>query len=141
MSIDEIIERFPFRLKIEAVAPWECPKSGWIFSRQRYRLIAPFHFRSRILNKTVIVPTGYESDFASVPLFLPRFVLDDDSPEILYPSVIHDKLCDDAAKSDNYSKNRKNADLVLAEAMEVVGSNELKRVVAYAGVRIGAWIK
>lgn len=96
-----------------------------------YELAFPLVYYSAVLSREIIVPTGFKTDLASVPLglwnILPR------SGRYDRAAVIHDYL---------YQHNgctREEADSVLNEAMKVLAVNGLKLRLIYAGVKVGGW--
>lgn len=97
-----------------------------------YTLFAPLVYDSAHLNRTVIVPTGFRTDLASIPRvlwsILPPFGSYSDA------AVVHDFL---------YQFNgidRHDADQVLNEAMEVCQVGRWKRWTIYSGVVLGGWV-
>lgn len=83
---------------------------------------------------TIIVPAGFQTDFASVPRIMWSLV--DKLSTQAWPSVIHDYL---------YGTNRygrKWADAVFLEALRDSGAGWMTRWACWAGVRMGgtkAW--
>jgi hypothetical protein len=99
-------------------------------SAQLYQLVDDFIFDSEIVGR-VTVPAGFVTDFASVPTASKWFV-DDDSPQILFASVIHDHLYSPHASVDC---TRSQADAVLAEGMALCGASYFQRKVILLAVR------
>jgi hypothetical protein len=62
----------------------------------------------------IVVPSGFETNFASVPSFA-KVYIDDDDYEIRSPSVVHDYLY--SKRSFRLGYSRKEADSLLREAM------------------------
>lgn len=81
--------------------------------------------------KTVDVPRGFSTDFASVPFFL-WFILPKWG-KYGNAAVIHDFLYYDQSIS------RHAADDIFAEAMTVLEVPFWKKFLLYAGVRLGGW--
>lgn len=96
--------------------------------RQLWQVIDDdFVYQSDIAKQSIIVPSGFVTDFASIP----QVCLSIFGEIAQRPSVIHDFL---------YSKTlitRAMADAVLLEAMEITGVSWLQRKLIYTGVRIG----
>jgi hypothetical protein len=96
-----------------------------------YLLVTPLVYDSALLNRTLIVPVGFETDLASVPRPLWNIL----PPFGSYSSaaVVHDFL---------YKFNgvtRQQADAVLNEAMQVQKVGHWTRWTIWAGVRAGGW--
>lgn len=99
----------------------------------RFEVISPLVYQSDAAKRTITVPDGFVTDFASIPQalwnVLPPIGGYDEA------AVVHDYL---------YSKftndmDRSTADHVLDEAMCVLGVSAWKRKLIYAGVRVGGW--
>lgn len=80
---------------------------------------------------TIIVPGGFETDFASVPRFLLTYVLTGNTAHA--PAVVHDYLY----RKAGWTVTRKQADDVFLEAMKATGVPGWRRWLMYAGVRAG----
>lgn len=92
----------------------------------------PFRYASD-LQGLITVPIGFYTDFASVPRWMPlMYALVGDTAHA--PAVIHDWLYYSA-----FVPNRKDADLVLLEAMRVWGMSAWRCQTIYWGVRLGGW--
>lgn len=96
-----------------------------------FTLLRSLSYDSDILGRTVVVPAGFQTDYASIPWLLWGPL----PPVGRYDraAVIHDYL---------YRFNgcsRKEADLTLLEAMRWLDVNKLQRAAIYAGVRAGGW--
>ena len=81
---------------------------------------------------TIHVPAGFETDFASIPRLLWRWMPRTDK-RIGKPSIIHDYIY----RSPSIDFTRQQADHELREAMACVGANAFDRNLVYAAVRIG----
>ena len=82
----------------------------------------------------IIVPEGFETDFASVPRIPVFYILFGDRAH--RESVIHDYLY----RSDSFpSVSRGQADNVFLEAMRCRGKRFFVRYAMYWGVRAGGW--
>ncbi len=90
-----------------------------------------FRYRSDADGRTFTVPTGFFTDFASVPrIGIIYAMLGDTAHE---PAVIHDWIYYGAFVP------RQDADSILFEAMGVIGLPWWKRWPIYMGVRAGGW--
>lgn len=87
----------------------------------------------------VTIPTGFTTDFASMPLGI---VFRSPGGKWDKPAVVHDALyrlgfvLSDIGVRD---VTRGEADAIFLEAMQVAGVNWLARRIIYAGVRVGGW--
>lgn len=101
----------------------------WIDGKN-WLLTSPFTFDSAVLQRTIAVPAGFKTDFASIPKIFQNIY----SPTGPYgkPAVIHDYLYRTA-----YYATKEQADLVLLEAMTDIGINWFTRQTIYQGVRFG----
>ena len=84
-------------------------------------------------NDKIIIPVGFETDFASVPRIFWFFI----PPWGRYsvPAVIHDFLY----KTGEVS--RKKADKIFKKLMEELNINPFKINIIYSAVRIWGWIE
>lgn len=83
---------------------------------------------------TVRVPVGFETDFASIPRLVWRWMPPTDR-RIGKPSIIHDFLY----RTPAIRFTRQEADNELREAMKCVGANAFDRHAVYWAVRAGGW--
>lgn len=97
--------------------------------RGTWKLLLDLGYASDLLARTIVVPAGFVTDFASVPRIPVAFLLCGDVGH--KAAVVHDFLYT-ARNCD-----RKAADDVLAEAMAVCGVPAWRRGLMWAGVRIG----
>lgn len=89
-------------------------------------------YRSDHLGFEIIVPRGFDTDFASVPRWIPMaYALFGGCAK--WAAVIHDFLYRECP----LCVSRDDADQVLLEAMEVQGVPKWKRNIIWAGVRVG----
>lgn len=97
---------------------------------RRWTLLEEFDFASKVLERIVRVPAGFETDFASIPRVLWNLL----PPTGRYgkAAVIHDYLYRTRGQA-----TRGDADRVLLEAMDALGVGRLTRWTIYSGVRIG----
>jgi hypothetical protein len=104
-------------------------------AKQLYAVTRPFPYVSDKLGRTITVPRGFETDFASIPRAAWEF-LDPEDPIIAWPSVVHDYLYACQGKlPDGFTYNRESADAVLREAMEFCGAPSMIRESVYQAVR------
>ena len=98
----------------------------------RWVLLAPFIYRSDIAGVGGIhVPTGFDTDFASVPRLPFMFWLLGDRGH--KAAVIHDYLYRTALVS------RAMADRAFHEALQVSGEDSVSSWLMWTGVRVGGW--
>lgn len=96
-------------------------------------LLEPVEYASEVPGVgRILVPAGFHTDYASIPQILWNIL----PPVGRYDraAVVHDYL---------YRHNgvtRKQADLVLQEAMGVLSVDGLKSKAIYLGVRAGGWV-
>ena len=95
---------------------------------ERWRLYSPLIYSSDLLGP-IIVPVGFETDFASVPRIPVLFFLAGGFAKA--PSVIHDFLY-----SERNNFTRAQADAVFLEAMEVDGVSAWRRNGMYKAARL-----
>lgn len=95
--------------------------------RGMWELCKPLAYRSEIAASVIIVPAGFQTDFASVPRVPVAYWLTGDTAHP--PAVVHDWL---------YSTGefqRQKADAILLEAMAADGVPAWRRYVMYLAVR------
>jgi len=98
-----------------------------------WKLVSHLAYESDLVG-TIIVPAGFETDFASVPRVPIFYVLFGDRAH--RESVLHDYLYRVDAKPE---VSRSNADEVFLEAMKERGKGFFVRRAMYWGVRLGGW--
>ncbi len=95
-----------------------------------HQLLAPLVYQSDLLGATVVVPAGFQTDFASVPrLPLAYMVVGGKGRRA---AVVHDWCYSNPGR---YS--RKVADDLFAEALRTSGYSRLVTGLMWSGVRIG----
>jgi hypothetical protein len=94
-----------------------------------WQLLAPLAYDCATLGKVVVVPSGFVTDFASVPR-LPFFYLAEGGKGNK-AAVVHDWLYSAQAV------DRKQADQVLREALLASGYSSITANLFYAAVRVG----
>jgi hypothetical protein len=97
---------------------------------KRFHVSKPFIFYSEILGRELVVPEGFETDFASIPWFLQSMVQVNGLH--IQAAVIHDMLCE---YKDSFGITQKQADQVFLEAMQCLGVRVSQRGAMYMGVR------
>lgn len=97
--------------------------------RGTWRLLEPLIYQSDYVGKTIVVPEGFVTDFASVPRLPVAFLLAGGCGH--KAAVIHDWLY------TSHEVSRADADKVLGEALEASGQPTWRAMLMYAGVRIG----
>ena len=98
------------------------------FDDNLWRVMANFNYYSGVLNRAVIVPAGFVTDFASVPRIPLAYELC--GAKANKASVIHDYLY-----SVGNICTRAQADAVFKEAMQISGVPAWRRNIMWAGVR------
>lgn len=96
-----------------------------------YELAFPLFYYSDILKRELVVPKGFITDLASIPIGVRELI--PKSGRYDRAAVIHDFL---------YQFNgctRSEADAVLNEAMGALEVNDFRKRLIYAGVRVGGW--
>jgi|TARA_R110002094_G_scaffold153354_1_gene140869 hypothetical protein len=96
-----------------------------------YELLAPLKYYSTVLNKTIEVPTGFFTDFASIPRVARVFITGHGQDR--WAAVVHDYLY-------SVGYDRRTADVIFLEAMAVSGVGFFKRRLMYRAVRTGGWM-
>ena len=138
--MDRARQDFIGELIIRAVPRWQLPRRATV---QLYQLQQDFGFHSRIKEMVITAPRALITDFASVPGLSKWLFLDDDSPDILFASVIHD--CIYSARGigvartlcgDPRTLHRRHADEILREAMLTAGAPAWKVRWVYLLVRL-----
>jgi len=129
------MSRFTSKLYLRSYSAAEISAGGG--EKQLYAITRPFSYVSDKLGKTITVPRGYVTDFASIPRAA-WAALDPEDPIIAWPSVIHDYLYScKGTLPDGTTYIREQADAVLREAMEFCGASLFKRETVYEAVRAG----
>ena len=95
---------------------------------EKWQLALPLVYLSDLLG-LIVVPVGFETDFASVPRLPVLFFLAGGFAKA--PSVVHDFLY-----SEHNNFTREQADAVFLEAMEVDGVSAWRRNGMYQAVRL-----
>ncbi len=126
------MSQFTSQLFLRSLSPDEIIKAGRHV--QLYEVTEDFSYESDKLNKTITVPAGLVTDFASIPRAA-WDLLDPEDPIIAWPSVVHDYLYTCQGKlPDGFTYTREQADAVLREAMEVSGAGHFIRESVYEAV-------
>jgi hypothetical protein len=97
-----------------------------------YQLLAPLRYCSEILDDIIVVPTGFVTNFSSVPAPFRIFISGHGKDR--WAATLHDFLY----SSTKYP--RKVADQIFQEAMDASGVNLFKRKAMYRAVRTGGWM-
>ena len=111
----------------------ECMPSG-----KRFRLFKQFTYHNEKSGVNIIVPAGFETDFASIPRFA----------RILIPklgrwnkaAVLHDWLYSKSAYQYPNIVPRKLPDLIFLDGMKDLGVVKWKRTLMYWAVRLFGWM-
>ena len=99
---------------------------------KKRRLISPLIYEDKVLGR-IVAPNGFVSNYASIPEWIPRWVIDQDDPIIRDISVTHDFLYSNECSLDI---TRYQADNVLYRGMRELGANWLVAKIAFRSVRI-----
>lgn len=121
------MSRFIGVLLLRSLSIEEVRKAG--SSVQLYEVMQEISYESDRLKRTITVPAGLITDFASIPRPAWRVISPTD-PIIEWPSVVHDWL---------YTAQivpRASADAVLREAMELQGAGSFVRNGVYQILRL-----
>jgi hypothetical protein len=98
--------------------------------RGSWQLLAPLRYWSALLGQGIEVPAGFNTDFASVPRWIPiASALVGDRAHAA--AVVHDYLY------TVHSVTRLQADMVLREACAASGVPAWARWLIFSGVRVG----
>lgn len=127
------MSKFTSQLFLCSYSAVEIKKKGG--DKQLYAVTRSFAYDSDRLRRTITVPRGFETDFASIPRAAWEF-LDPEDPIIAWPSVIHDYMYSrKGTLPDGFTYIREQADAVLREGMEVCGAGSMVRNSVYQAVR------
>lgn len=134
---------FDGRPVFAAFSPEDCAKEGSKVGL--YELTTPFACYFRPLDLHIIIPENFVTDFASIPSTALTW-MDDDSPEILYPSIVHDYLYSKRGRvsPDRPVLTRQQVDEILRVGMIDCGATKLRAWLVYQAVRLGGgshWIE
>jgi len=99
------------------------------------RLNAPLRYYSARLGIDIIVPTGFVTDFATIPKAVRAFI-DNDSGVIRDAAIVHDYLYSIESADYHPDIDKLEADLILDEGMQELGANWFKRAAVYYAVRL-----
>lgn len=97
----------------------------------KWQLITDLIYESDVAGRTITVPAGMVTDFASVPRLPLAYMFVGDRAS--KAAVIHDRLY------DTHEVPRAVADAVLREASAVTGVPWLARQAMFIGVRVFGW--
>jgi len=95
----------------------------------RWRILAPLVYQSDYAGIEIVVPVGFETDFASIPKIPGVFELLAGKANMA--ATVHDYLY------TSHITDRLTADHILAEAARVTGINRVGRHLLFDGVRLG----
>jgi hypothetical protein len=101
-------------------------------SDDEWLIVGDFKYQSDI-GGTITVPSGYKTDFASIPQ--PFWIILPKDGKYDGAAVIHDYIY------GTHKFDRKTCDQILLEAMKVLGVSWWKRSLIYSGVRLGGWTR
>lgn len=95
-----------------------------------FKLTSEFSYGCELLGEIITVPSGYRTDFASVPRFFWRILPPHDT--YAHAAVIHDYLCDLRGTTGIDSKT---THLIFREAMEVLHVPKWKKATMFRAVK------
>lgn len=113
--------QFLSRLRVEQV------------DEKNWKLTTPLSFYSAELDRTVTVPEGFVTDFASVPRLPIIYWFVGNTAQAA--AVLHDWFY----RTNTEDITRAGADALLAEAMTALGYWRIRTWSVWAGVRIGGY--
>jgi hypothetical protein len=96
-----------------------------------FTLVRPLVYFSAFLQKELVVPPGFSTDFASIPWVFHSFCQVNGKHRAA--AVVHDFLC---VYGKELGISQADADRVFLEAMEVLGVRWSQRRVMYRAVRV-----
>lgn len=120
-----------FNSELRAVKVSEAGSAG----RARWQLTAPLEFYSARLTKMLVVPTGFKTDFSSVPRLPLIFSVAGDTAHA--SATLHDYLY----RHHSGDVERAMADRIFNDAMVAEKVPAWRRLLMFAGVRIGGGFK
>jgi len=100
----------------------------------KYRIKEDFLYKTTRGFK-LTVSAGTISDLASIPR-LAKFIIDDNDPHILEGAVVHDLLYGMIRETKDVSRLRRNADIILRDAMKELKAPYWKHTLVYYVVRV-----
>ena len=105
------------------------PTGTYEGGRSLWQLVNPLAFESDVVKASVVVPEGFQTDFASVPRLPLVYLL---MADIGQPAaVVHDYLY----RTGPYPRHV--CDLVFHEALTAIGVSFWRRKLMYVAVRVG----
>jgi hypothetical protein len=105
--------------------------TAWVLTRAMI-------YHSPLLNCTISVPVGFETDLASIPRFFQRILPVNDSHRLA--AVLHDYLYSKKGVLSKNTLTREQCDSAFLEAMQVCGVPFVKRHTMHRAVRLGGWM-
>ena len=99
---------------------------------EQWTLASDCVYKSDLYEPLIIVPDGFITDLASIPVIFRSFLLRKNGKHRL-AAVVHDFLCRDK------SFNRVLADKIFLEAMKLCGVSWLRRSLMYSAVRLNTF--
>lgn len=125
------IADLPLRIGYDIVAKFYTPLELEYIDGRNWKLTAGFDYGSVLLERVLVIPAGFITDFASIPRPLWSAL----PPTGTYgkAAVVHDYLY----RTPGLGCPRDMADKVLREAMTELGVGAATRNIIYWGVRLG----
>jgi len=81
----------------------------------------------------IVAPAGFLTDFASIPKWVPRYLVDVLDIKVMQAAVIHDYLY----STEQVGYSRKKADAILKEILLILHVPAWRAQIVYFAVRIG----
>jgi hypothetical protein len=119
--VDKPKAQFLSKLRVE-----QMNEDDWI-------LLEPLRYYSAILDREVVVPQGFVTDFQSVPRLPIIYWYTGNKAQAA--GVIHDWFY----RTNTEDITRATSDAILAEAMEALGYWKIRSWFVWAGVRVGGY--
>ena len=137
--------RFPAQPVLRPLTPWETVQTPYpLGSTQQWALVEPFIYQSDRFGQIAIPATplpvgktGFVTDLASIPSLLQN-ALQNDSPQILCASIIHDWgfwMAGEVMPGRVLTFDQVNE--LLAEAMWYLNATDLQRNAVFSAVHVG----
>ena len=108
-----------------------------VIKKGRWKLTRDLIYHSQLIDQKIIVPKGFETDFASIPRFFQRVLPVNDDHRLA--AVVHDYLYSTKGRLPDKNIDREMADKIFLEAMKVLNVSYWKRQSMYRAVRLFGW--
>lgn len=133
---DAWLTRFPNPYCVFALTPWEAHRLDLDPGKTWWQFLEDFAYVSDRFGK-ITIPKGFLTDTASIPTQLRSFI-DNDSPEMLFPSAPHDRLFFSRGKMDNGKVlTFSECNQLMTEAMWWMGAGRRTIGKVYTAIQLG----